>query len=290
MTVESINSYARDQNQSFSCFDEVNIWAHEHPTTIKILRIAGLILGVGLLAYISFAVPPLDIGRVIIMGIAGVLLILASLSSLPHAPSSDSSSSDESESSRSPSPAFSFDPPCDEGVEQTMRVMEMVRPYFHSAYTAGRTWDKITRVIHGRGYSVERANHGLPHGLRQGALAKDIFKLLLESSISDSSGIVEWAHSKHQLDHQWVQKIEMAASFQRSGRQSECNNTSQPDLYKRYEMQDTLYFREHAEQSPLFAHDFERHIFEEAILWSNPGTLDEGGIEDLNPVGYLFPS
>lgn len=165
--------------------------------------------------------------------------------------------------------------------QQTMRVMSMVKPYFLSAYTKGTARDKKTRIIHGTVYSVERANHGLAHGLRQGALAKDIFKLLISYPMKDTSGIVEWALRKQSQDPRWSQKIEMAACFQRSGRQSECNSVSNLELYKKYEMEDTIHFRKHARHDLLFTNESERSVFAEAILWSNPGSLDENKNEDL---------
>jgi hypothetical protein len=165
--------------------------------------------------------------------------------------------------------------------EQTMCVMHMVKRYFLSAYREGNPWNRVQRTIKGVVYVVERANHGLGHGLRQGALAKDIFDLLLNYPIADSTGLVEWAKRKEAQDLTWVEKIEMASSFQRSGRESECSSARSPKAYKRYELQDMLNFREHAKDCSLFTNDDERKIFEEAILWSNPGTLDPNEIEDL---------
>jgi hypothetical protein len=165
--------------------------------------------------------------------------------------------------------------------QQTMRVMSMVKPYFLSAYSNGTARDKKTRIIHGTVYSVERANHGLAHGLRQGALAKDLFKLLISYPINDTSGIVEWALRKQRQDPRWIQKIERAACFQRSGRQSECNSANNLELYKKYEKQDTINFRKHARLDPLFTNESEQSVFAEAILWSNPGSLDENENEDL---------
>lgn len=42
-----------------------------------------------------------------------------------------------------------------------------------------------------------------------------------------------------------------------------------------------VYFNKDAQESLLFTSDLERLIFGEAILWSNPGTLDENKIQDL---------
>ena len=73
----------------------------------------------------------------------------------------------------------------------------------------------------------------------------------------------------------FLAKLEMAASFQRSGRQKECSSSSDPDLYKKYELQDTINFKQAAAASKIFKTEAEIELFKEAIFWSNPGTLDE---------------
>jgi len=171
---------------------------------------------------------------------------------------------------------------------ETRRIMEAVKPYFLAPYKNGSRWDRATRVIQGRVHCVERANHGLAHGLRQGALAKDIFALLIHYSITDTSGIVEWARCKQAQDPLWGRKIQIAASYQRSGRQMECSSLSHPELYKYYEMQDTVNFRRDADKFPEFADSEELRIFEEAILWSNPGVLNENEVEDLKYVRRIL--
>lgn len=170
--------------------------------------------------------------------------------------------------------------------QQTLRIMEMIKPYFLSPYTQGYVGDREIRIIRGRELAVERANHGLAHGLRQGALAKDIFDLLVHFPLTDTSGIVDWARRKEGEDPQWAAKIEIAASFQRSGRQSECSSASDVELYKKYEMQDTVNFRR--ETRHLFADEEEHQLFAEAILWSNPGLLDEKEVEDLKYIRRIL--
>lgn len=173
--------------------------------------------------------------------------------------------------------------------QHTLHILDMVSPYFLAAYTDSFPGgDRVTRKICGQIYFVERANHGLAHGLRQGALAKDICNLLVDYPLSDVSGIVEWAHRKMESDPQWIQKIEIAASFQRSGRQGECSSVSDPELYKKYEMQDTINFRNETQNDSLFTDEFERKVFEEAILWSNPGSLYENTIEDLKYIRRIL--
>ncbi len=168
-----------------------------------------------------------------------------------------------------------------ESEKNLLHVMQKIRLFFLLPYTDGVDADKAKRRIQGNIYIVERANHGLAHGLRQGALAKDILNLLVHYSFDDVSGIVQWARRKMELDPQWIEKVQMAASFQRSGRQRECSSQSHPDLYKKYELQDMVNFKNAVQEDPLFSDEFERVILGEAILWSNPGSLDENEIEDL---------
>jgi hypothetical protein len=172
--------------------------------------------------------------------------------------------------------------------KETLQIMEAVKPYFLSAYGEGFKRDKKTKVIQGKVYSVERANHGLAHSLRQGALAKDLFSLLIRYPITDSSGIVAWARRKQAVDPKWGQKLQIAASYQRSGRQSECSSSSHPHLYKKYEMQDTIHFQRDAGKFPAFANMEERRMFAEAILWSNSGKLNEDKLEDLKYVRRIL--
>lgn len=78
MAIEDNNIFLHIQNQHSSPFERARIWVHEHPTTIKILKIAGLILGIGLLAFVPFAIP---FGNEVTVGLAvsGAATTIASL-------------------------------------------------------------------------------------------------------------------------------------------------------------------------------------------------------------------
>lgn len=175
-----------------------------------------------------------------------------------------------------------------EDKDPTIRIMEMVKPYFLAPY-ADAPWHRANATIRGEIYIVERPNHGLAHGLRQGALAKDIFNILLSCPLRDNSGIVEWAILKKEQDPLILQKIEMASSFQRSGRESECSSGSNLERYKKYELQDVAYFQQHAQECGWFTEE-EVRIFAEALLWSNPGNLDENRVEDLKYLRRILHS
>lgn len=167
----------------------------------------------------------------------------------------------------------------------SLKVMQHVKPYFLSAYAEGQAANKAVRWIKGSCYIVERYNHGLAHGLRQGALAKDVFELLayLKSNNPEIKALLNWVQQKTKTENHsdFIKKLEMASSFQRSGRQSEATSSNNNIFYKKYELQDAINFRIAAQKSELFANDLEIKVFEEAILWSNPGTLNENESDDL---------
>ncbi len=66
------------QNKDLPFNEKISVWIHEHPTTIKILKIAALVLGLGILASLPFSAPVLGMGVVVCLAISGVLLTLAS--------------------------------------------------------------------------------------------------------------------------------------------------------------------------------------------------------------------
>lgn len=174
--------------------------------------------------------------------------------------------------------------------QSTLKVMEVVKPFFLSPYKDWGFWKKATRQINGKEYVVHRFNHGLAHGLRQGALSKDILEVLLRMKTKygtlDHPELDEMAHwvctqSQSATGKNFFKKVELAASFQRSGRQSEGSSSHDIEKYKRYEKQDAINFRNAACKSNLFKDQLEITIFEEAILWANKGNLSEDLYPDL---------
>jgi hypothetical protein len=162
----------------------------------------------------------------------------------------------------------------------TARVVEFVKPFFLSRYQEGNLLNRAHRCIGTTVYVVERYNHGLAHSLRQGALAKDIFTALLNSSTfgnPEADSLIAWAAQKQKEDPQILEKIEMASSFQRSGRQSEISSAVDLAKYKQFELQDSVNFTKAARMTDLFQNPEEIQVFAEAILWSNPGILPDAG-------------
>ena len=78
MAIEPRNISLRERSQNLTRLERVGISIHEHPTTTKVLKIAGLILGVGLLASLPFTAPILGTGIIVGFAITGLLLALAS--------------------------------------------------------------------------------------------------------------------------------------------------------------------------------------------------------------------
>jgi len=73
------NVSLQNGSRTVTCFEKARNWVQEHPTTVKILKIAGLILGIGLLLSLPFASSSL--GAVVAGGLAavGATAIVASL-------------------------------------------------------------------------------------------------------------------------------------------------------------------------------------------------------------------
>ena len=78
MAIELGNISLHKQSPNLNRLELVSLWIHEHPTTIKILKMAGLILGVGLLASLPLTAPILGMGVAAAAAITGALLTLAS--------------------------------------------------------------------------------------------------------------------------------------------------------------------------------------------------------------------
>ena len=169
----------------------------------------------------------------------------------------------------------------------SLEVAQKIKPYFLAPYT-DCSYSQMTRAIDGKTYFVERFNHGLAHGLRQGALAKDIFDLLLrlkkENSLKklcENEPILNWAEEKVEKDPNFMQKLELVSSFQRSGRQSEVSSSGHMSLYKRYERQDAINFTKAARELGIFESEEEIQTFAEAMFMFNQGTLNPFENKDL---------
>ena len=178
----------------------------------------------------------------------------------------------------------------------SLEVTQKIKPYFLAPYT-DCSYGRMTRTIDGKTYAVERFNHGLAHGLRQGVLAKDIFDLLLRlkeenslRNLCENEPILNWAQEKREKDPNFMQKLELVSSFQRSGRQSEISSSDNMGLYKKYERQDAINFRGAARELGIFESEEEIQTFAEAMLMFNPGTLNPFENKDLLYIKCILQS
>lgn len=161
------------------------------------------------------------------------------------------------------------------------QVATDVNKYFKKPYKDGPKTLKME--YKGTTYVVNRPNHALAHGLRQGFLAVDIVSGIAKTALAfasdDGKKLKKWVDRKIVKDPKFKQKIEFAAAFQRTGRQSEASSTADPQKYNEYERADAKNFarevKKHIGPGKLFNDKKEAQVYKEAILWS---TAAEGKI------------
>jgi hypothetical protein len=73
-----ISSFLPNHNQSFRHFQGVQLWIHDHPTTVKIIEISAAIIGLGLLAAAPFAAPIIGANVLTGLVVSGIFLTLVS--------------------------------------------------------------------------------------------------------------------------------------------------------------------------------------------------------------------
>ena len=71
------NIHLHENVPDLSKEERARIWIHEHPTTIKILKIAALLIGIGVLASLPFSAPILGVAFTVGAAITGALLVLS---------------------------------------------------------------------------------------------------------------------------------------------------------------------------------------------------------------------
>ncbi|HXF90671.1 MAG TPA: SidE phosphodiesterase domain-containing protein [Candidatus Nitrosotenuis sp.] len=104
--------------------------------------------------------------------------------------------------------------------------------------------DRTTAMIGGKSYTVNRPNHALAHGMRQGFLASDILygmKQLGTSGLAlttETQNFVAWINSKLAVDPGLIRKFQLVASVQRTGRGSEIGWMHDPIRYQQYKERD----------------------------------------------------
>jgi len=182
----------------------------------------------------------------------------------------------------------------------TTNVAKTVNQYFKKPY---RDKDhKLKMKINGKQYVVNRPNHALAHGVRQGLLASDIAHSLatiaktksIKLQSTEGGDILSWASKNIKNDPYFLQKIEFASAFQRTGRQSEVSSSVDLKLYSSYERADAKNFdicaQKYIGKGSLFKDSNEAQVYKEAILWStaNEGKIDPSINKDLYFLRKIF--
>lgn len=150
-------------------------------------------------------------------------------------------------------------------------IVSRINPYFTTAYTeeTDSKSQKTQKTIGNQVYTVLRPNNGLAHAMRQGFLAVDIINVLAKANPDDfhspdSKNFIVWLKARLAEDPLYREKIQLIASFQGSGRQSE---RSSPALYAKYENQDVANFLAVASQLTLFSNPERlRNTYAKALL------------------------
>ena len=191
----------------------------------------------------------------------------------------------------------------------SLLILSTTAPFFIRPYENDPA-SNLSRQIGGKEYTVWRYNHGTAHSVRQGQLAKDIVEMLvmIERRVGEATGlqlpelssICKWACEKVRRDPSFLTKIELASSFQRSGRMGEHSGSTStrpagaagvdPEFLK-YERRDSANFLEHARHVGVpFADEGEYRLFGEALLWflRGEGTISEDAHADLKYIRQIL--
>jgi hypothetical protein len=135
------------------------------------------------------------------------------------------------------------------------RWLDTIESYFGKQYE-----DAPNSYVDRGGIRVYRPNHGIAHSLRQAFLTRDII-----IALQNCNEYKSWINQELQDDN-FVIKMMITASFQRSGRQSECSSDSVK--YYEYERKDVENALNFMLNSDIFSHD-EAKLYSSSIPWSN---------------------
>jgi len=170
-----------------------------------------------------------------------------------------------------------MDKPITLSVKFNQRIAKVINEHFKKPYL--HEPEAVLKI--GR-YMVNRPNHGLAHGMRQGVLAVGIIKSMLRLETWELKNnlylMVEWLRNKVFNDVSFVQKVQLVASYQCSGRESEINRENNKELYLSYERQDERNFYDGVRYFPnLFTSTTELQKYGKALLWEGK----EGDVDVL---------
>ncbi|ABN63987.1 SidE phosphodiesterase domain-containing protein [Shewanella baltica] len=140
----------------------------------------------------------------------------------------------------------------------SLYVAEEINNFFSKKYQGNNVFDKLTsrvrkqnvsRYINGRKLNVYRPKHALAHGVRQGALSKDIVELISDKKYDGE--MADWARGKLNNDCNFLKKIEFMSCFMRTGRKSEAATESR--FYSSFLRRDANNFEKAARKTNLFS-------------------------------------
>ncbi|MGV8948610.1 MAG: SidE phosphodiesterase domain-containing protein [Candidatus Paracaedibacter sp.] len=152
-------------------------------------------------------------------------------------------------------------------------LINLINKHFGEQYDDGP--QSITRNISGTEFTVPRPNHGLGHGMKQGFLAVNIldgFEYINPNDFTSpgTADFIQWIQMKLKTDPYFRHKIQFTAAFQRTGRQSEADISTQFALVQEYEYKDSENFYNAAKDfvgpHSLFSNEEELILYKQSIL------------------------
>lgn len=171
----------------------------------------------------------------------------------------------------------------------TKMIAKKINNYFSKPYNIAPPY--IIQCGKNNLPDILRPNHGLAHGLRQGMLTLDIVEALNNISLAttdkDVNDLINWVKNKIKTDPNFRSKIEFAAAFQRTGRQSEENLTDED------RKRDAQYFEESANEftgpGGIFQNPRDILIYKQALGAMMPvqGFSDDEST-DIRFLGAIF--
>lgn len=111
-------------------------------------------------------------------------------------------------------------------------VTQLINPYYSSKYLTHD--NSVTDKTFGTNITVNRSNHGLAHGWRQGFLVFDIIAILnmeKNAQLCGDKSLGSWVQNALKKDPLFKYKMQFAATFMRIGRESEVGS-DHPDYQK----------------------------------------------------------
>ena len=172
--------------------------------------------------------------------------------------------------------------------ENTRKLACAVNKYYSRPY---RDEDHSSSwIVNGKKIIVNRPNHGLAHGIRQGLLAVRLCRLLVSDFEYTGFGnkLRKWLQKQYNRDKFFLQKVECVAAFMRTGRESEIASTENPKLYREYERNSCQHFIEYAKLQNIYACNEEICNWSQCIPWEDSNNKDIRYIQRILRAAHLL--